>query len=202
MKLGWATQTGGAVAVVLALSGCVDVKLDVAVEDGDRVKGTMVQVMDADTYAMFKADTGGRRSGRDFCTEAGAVLMPTEDGGATCTIVRGGTWSDLSFNGDHHQETVSIARDGEGLVRVAFPVNEMVNALANRKELDEQARSMLVAMFQGHTLTLTVNGATIVATNMDLQPGARSAEKKVDFLDLLNGAATLPREYYAVVKVK
>jgi hypothetical protein len=37
---------------------------------------------------------------------------------------------------------------------------------------------------------------------MDLQPRAASAEKKLDFLDLLNGAPNLPKEYYAVVKVK
>jgi hypothetical protein len=61
---------------------------------------------------------------------------------------------------------------------------------------------MLVAMFQGHTLTLTVGGGEIVETNMDLQPRAASAEKKLDFLDLLNGAPNLPKEYYAVVKVK
>jgi hypothetical protein len=202
MKLGWAKRTGGLVAVVLALSGCVDVKLDVAVKDGDKVTGTMVQVMDADTYTMVKAGTTGHKGGRSFCMETGAVLARTGDGGATCTIVRDGTWSDLSFNGDRHQQTVSIAPDGDGLVRVAFPVSEMVNALANKKQLDEQARSMLVAMFQGHTLTLTVSGGTVVETNMDVEAGSRSAEKKIDFLDLLNGAATLPQEYYAVVRVK
>jgi hypothetical protein len=202
MKLGWAKRTGGLLAVVLALSGCVDVKLDVAVEDGDKVTGTMVQVMDADTYAMFKAGTTGRRGGKDFCMETGAVLVETADGGATCTIVRDGTWSRLAFNEARHKETISVAPNGDGEVRVAFPVSEMVSALANKKQLDEQARSMLVAMFQGHTLTLTVSGGDIVETNMDVQIGARAAEKTIDFLDLLNDAPNLPKEYYAVVRVK
>jgi hypothetical protein len=201
MKLGWAKRAGCLAAVVLTLSGCVDVKLDVAVGENDVVTGTMTQVMDADTYAMFKAGAESR-NGRDFCMESGAELVENADGSATCTIVRTGSWSGLAFNEERHKETVSVSDEGNGLVRVAFPVSEMVNALSNKKQMDEQARSMLVAMFQGHTLTLTVGGGEIVKTNMDLQPGAASAEKKLDFLDLLNGAPNLPMEYYAVVKVK
>jgi len=199
MKLGLAERCGGAAALALTLAGCVDVKLDVAVKDGDAVTGTMVQVMDGDTYTMFKS---GGATGKDFCMEAGASLEEKSDGSATCTIVRSGTWSNLVFDEDRHKETISITPGDEGEVRVAFPVNEIVSALGNRQELDEQARSMLIAMFQGHTLTLSVSGAEITETNMQLEPDAHMAAEKIDFLDLLNGSANLPEEYYAVVKVK
>lgn len=201
MKLGLARRLGGGAALALALAGCVDVKLDVAVKDGDTVTGTMVQVMDADTYAMFKAGAEGK-NGKDFCMEAGARLDEKSDGSATCTIIRDGSWSNLVFDEDRHKETISITPTEQGEVRVAFPVNEIVSALGNKRELDDQARSMLVAMFQGHTLTLSVSGAQIVETNMMLAEDAHAAEKKIDFLDLLSGATNLPKEYYAVVKVK
>ena len=63
----------------------------------------------------------------------------------------------------------------------------------------EQTKAMLQQMFADRFLTLRFGGAEIVETNMD-DVGDGYAEKKMPFLELINGTIVLPEELYAVVR--
>ena len=58
---------------------------------------------------------------------------------------------------------------------------------------------MLTAFFEGHFITMKVGGKKVTDTNMTLSADSTSAETKIAFLDLINGTAELPEEFYAVV---
>jgi hypothetical protein len=58
---------------------------------------------------------------------------------------------------------------------------------------------MLQQMFEGRYLTLRFGGSEVIETNMD-DAGGGYAEKKMSFLDLINGTIELPEELYAVVR--
>ncbi|HEY4202007.1 MAG TPA: hypothetical protein VGM83_15750 [Devosiaceae bacterium] len=191
-------RIGGILALTMALSGCIDARLNVDVLTDKTARATLTQTMAADFYAMIKAD--GDKGHRRFCKETGAVLTENHDGSATCVIVREGDFAGLVFGGAEGQQTMSFTPAGEGSIRVGFPTAELVKALSNNKQMDDQTRSMLLALFQDHNLTLVVDGGEIVESNMTIAADRHSATETVPFTDLLGGTAQLPQELYAVVK--
>ncbi|MNL71800.1 hypothetical protein D3C87_1970130 [compost metagenome] len=76
----------------------------------------------------------------------------------------------------------------------------MQSELGAEDEMDEQTRQMVEAFFADRTMTIVISGAEIVETNMTLSADKTRAEQVIPMLDLINGAAGLPEELYAVVR--
>ncbi|WP_297102922.1 hypothetical protein [uncultured Devosia sp.] len=188
-----------ATAVLLAagLTGCIDVTVDVAITSATTAKATMTQVMGADVYSMVKMSAeSGEDDADSFCAEG--TLTENADGSATCTIVEEGNFADLDLG--QNEGGMSFSEAGPGLVRVALPTADMQAELGAEDDMDEQTRQMVEAFFEGRTMTIAVSGAEIVDTNMTLSADKTRAEQVIDMLDLINGAADLPDELFAVVR--
>lgn len=179
------------------LAGCIDVNIEVAITSPTTAKATMTQVMGADIYAMVKMSAESGDSGEDgFCAEG--TLTENSDGSATCTIVEEGPFADLDLGQDEGGMTFTAA--GPGLVRVALPTADMQAELGTDDDMDEETRQMVEAFFEGRSMTIAISGAEVVETNMTLSADRTRAEQVIDMLDLINGAANLPAELFAVVR--
>ena len=179
------------------LSGCIDVNIEVAITSATTAKATMTQVMGADVYAMVKMGAEGEGASEDsFCAEGD--LVENADGSATCTIIEEGVFADLDLGQDEGGMTFTEA--GPGLVRVALPTADMQAELGAEDEMDEETRQMVEAFFEGRTMTIAISGAEIVESNMTISGDKTKAEQVIDMLALINGAADLPAELFAVVR--
>lgn len=179
------------------LAGCIDVNIEVAITSPTTAKATMVQVMGADVYAMVKMGAEGEGASEDsFCAEG--ELTENADGSATCTITEEGAFADLDLG--QNEGGMTFTEAGPGLVRVALPTAEMQAELGAEDEMDEETRQMVEAFFEGRTMTIAISGAEIVESNMTISADKTKAEQVIDMLALINGAADLPDEIFAVVR--
>lgn len=184
-----------------ALAGCIDADVDVVVTSGTTAKATMTQTMGAEFYSMVKMDAEQSAkeeepSADNFC-EAGE-LEENADGTATCTIIEEGAFANLTMGND--EPSVVFAAAGPGLVRVSLPTAEMKAEIGADEEMDEETRKMVEAFFAGHFVTLRFSGAEVTETNMTVSADKKSAETKIQFLDLIRGTAELPDELFAIVR--
>lgn len=193
-------QLAGAALLGLAVTGCVDVTMDIEVLSETNGRATTTMSMAADFYAMAKAGAAQDDSGDGFCDEEGAVLTENDDGSATCTMVSEGTFEDLrTGDGD---DSVKFEVVGPGLVRASLATADMSSEVTGGEEQDEQTKAMMEALFEGHTVTIRISGTEIVDTNMTLAADRQSAEIALPFLDLMQGTADLPDEIFATVRTR
>jgi hypothetical protein len=179
------------------LVGCIDVNIEVAITSPTTAKATMTQVMGADVYAMVKMSAEGEASSEDsFCAEG--ELTENADGSATCTIIEEGEFSALDLG--QEDGGMTFTEVSPGVIRVALPTADMQAELGAEDDMDEETRQMVEAFFEGRTMTIAISGAEIVETNMTVAADGKSAEQVIPLLDLINGAADLPDEIFAVVR--
>ncbi|HVX81879.1 MAG TPA: hypothetical protein VHB23_10905 [Devosiaceae bacterium] len=220
MTLKMIGRLAGAVALTMALAGCIDMTMDVKVKNESEAQGVMSTTVGAQFYPMIKAnmksDAGSDASkSDDFCSkDEGGVLVENADGSATCTVTKEGKFADLVF--DKGDEQIKFTSPGPGLVRVSFPTDEFQKGLdaattggdesassedADAKAATEQMKTAMIAYFAGHFLTIRIEGAEVTESNMTISDDKKSAEQKIPFTDIMSGTAKLPDELYAVVKV-
>ena len=190
-------KIAGAIALTVALTGCIDVTMDIEIQNDTTGKATMTSVMGKDFYAMVKAgaESGDTSGSDDFCKEDEGTLTELPDGSAQCIQIKEGPFADIA-EGDDGGPTFTVV--SPGVVRVAFATKEMSSEVSEGAQ-DEETKAMLAAFFEGHFLTMKIGGKKVTDTNMTLAADGMSAETKIPFLDLINGTAELPDEYYAVV---
>lgn len=193
-------RIAGAVALTLALAGCVDLTSEVQVESDSTAKATTITTMGAEFYPMIKAmkDSGDASTKSDFCATEGAQLVENADGSATCTEVYEGAFDGVSASSDAMSDA-AFTVVSPGVVRVSFPTKGMASDLTQGQEDDAQTMAMLKAYFDGHNATIRVKGRKITDTNLTLSPDGTSAEVVIPFTSLIDGTADLPEDYYAVV---
>ncbi len=201
-------QVAGVLVLTAALAGCIDVTMDVDVQNDTTGKATTTMVMGADFYAMAKAgmanppaegETAPANDG--FCEEEGALLTENPDGSATCTMVVEGAFADL-FKEEGSSDTSDDPKFevvSPGVVKVSFPTADMLGDEMGTEAQDEQTKAMMAALFEGKTVTLRVHGKQITESNMTISADKTSAELVIPFLDLINGTANLPAELTATV---
>lgn len=180
------------------LAGCVDATIDIEV--GSRVSGkaTTTLAMNADVYTLVKmneerADDDPRKQ-EPFCADGD--LTETDDGGAECVFVEEGFFTDMTLGNE--PGILDITHAAPDLVRIALPLSEMQADLQTQE--DDQSNAVAEAFFSGHSITFRISGGEITDTNMDLSEDGSSAEKQVQFMDLINGTGDLPDELFAIVR--
>ncbi|MFD1253774.1 hypothetical protein DEVEQU_00512 [Devosia equisanguinis] len=197
MSLNLFGKLASVAAIALGVSACVDVNIDVAVTSTTTARATMTQVMTADLYAMVKmGEESGESSEAGFCDEG--TLTENADGTATCTMVEEGPFASLDMGSG--EGGMSFTDIGNGLVRVALPTVAMKKELGADEEMDEETKQMVLAFFEGHSITLTISGAEVTDTNMTRAADGKSASQVIPMLDLINGTVDLPDELFAVVR--
>jgi hypothetical protein len=189
-------KIAGVLALTIGLAGCVDMTQDILVTSDTTAKLTVTTVMSKDIYPMIKAGAAGEDA-EPFCKEEGSTLTENADGSATCVMVSEGAFADLKYDSDDSSSKPTFTTNPDGTVRVAVETKGMIGDLG--AEQDEQTKAMMTQMFADRFLTLRFGGSEIVETNMD-DLGDGYAEKKMPFLDLINGTIELPEELYAVVR--
>ncbi len=189
-------KIAGVLALTVGLAGCVDMTQDILITSGTTAMATATTTMSADIYPMIKAGAAGDDA-EPFCAEEGSTLTENEDGSATCVMVSEGAFDELKFDEDDSSSKPTFTTNPDGSVRVAVKTEGLIGDLGS--DQDEQTKAMMQQMFEGHYLTLRFGGSEIIETNMD-DVGDGYAEKKMPFLDLINGTIELPDELYAVVR--
>jgi hypothetical protein len=205
MNTGIIGRVAGALALTLALAGCIDMTSDVEIKSDSAVKVTTTTTMGAEFYPMIKAmkDAGGpgaeaSADDSDFCATEGAQLVENQDGSATCTEVYEGAFDGAAGSSDA-MEDAAFTVVSPGIVRVSFKTEGMGSDLTEGQDSDPQTTAMMKAYFEGHSATLRVSGKKITDTNLTLGGDGTSAEVVIPFTSLLDGTADLPAEFYAVV---
>lgn len=220
MKLTSIARLAGVVLLTAGLAGCMDATLDFEVTSETEGKAVSTIVFDKAMLDMIKGMSAGATPPADgqaqIETPGTDDLCPDDaekteaDGKVTCVETKEGTFAELELgeNGDGPQ----ITSAGPGLVRVAFPTKELAKQVdpsaaaggeagAAPSAEDAQTKAMMAAFFEGHFIKIIVRGAEITETNMDLSEDSASAEKTIQWMDLINGTGDFPEELYAVVKV-
>lgn len=198
-------KIAGAIALTVGLAGCMDVTMDVEIQNETSGKLTTTMVMGADFYEMAKAGMaqaqGSENSDDGFCNEPGDVLTENADGSATCTSIKEGSFAQLMAdeNGETSNDDARFEVVSPGVVKVIFPTKDMTSDITSDAQ-DAQTKAMMQAFFEGKTVTLRVRGREVIDTNMTKSPDGASAEIVLPFLDLINGTANVPAELYATVR--
>lgn len=194
-------------ALALLLAGCVDAKLDVAVQSPTTAEADLSLVMSAEFYAMIKPPplkTDGKGQTElgpevnHFCADG--VLAEKADGTATCTLHTKGSFDRLALG--RHPRLLRFTKFGPGLVRVALRTAGLAAELDAKYGNSPEAEQMTEALFSGHQLAIRFSGLEVIDTNMSLSADKTSAGQAIQFLDVIHGTANLPAELYAVVRVK
>ena len=189
-------KIAGVLALTVGLAGCVDMTQDILITSDSTATATITTTMSADIYPMIKAGAAGDDA-EPFCQEEGTSLTENADGSATCVMTSSGAFDELNFDEDDSDSKPTFTVNPDGTVRVAVQTEGMLGDLGS--EQDAQTKAMMQQMFEGRYLTLRFGGSEVVDTNMD-EVGGGYAEKKMSFLDLINGTIELPEELYAVVR--
>jgi hypothetical protein len=202
MGLNWAGRLAGTLVLAGGLAGCIDAKVDVHVTSMTTAKAVMTQVMAPEFYEMVKTNEGQASADApaddEFC--ATGELSENKDGSATCVLAEEGPFADLSMG--HERQTITFTPAGPGLVRVALPTDDMKSEIGVDDTIDEETRQMIEAFFKDHAITLHFSGLEVTDTNMVLAADHKSAEEVIPFVGLIDGTATLPDEFYAVVRAQ
>ena len=125
-------QLAGAALLGLAVTGCVDVTMDIEVLSETNGRATTTMSMASDFYAMAKAGAAQDDGAEGFCDEEGAVLTEHDDGSATCTTVAEGTFAELR-TGDG-EESMKFEVVAPGLVRASLSTADMSNEVTGGEE--------------------------------------------------------------------
>ena len=196
MKFATVAKIAGALALTMSLAACVDMTQDIKVTSTTTADLIVTTVMSKDIYPMIKAGATGEDA-EPFCKEEGSTLTENADGSATCVMTSSGAFDELKYDQDDSSSKPTFTANPDGTVRVAVETKGMIGDLG--AEQDEQTKAMLQQLFQDRYLTLRFGGGAVVETNMD-DVGGGYAEKKMPFLDLINGTIELPEELYAVIR--
>lgn len=196
-------KLAGTFLLGLGLTGCIDADVDVELTSATTARATITQIMGADFYAMIKMNAeetadAGAATDDQFCAQG--ALTENNDGTATCVINEVGRFADLTLGSKN--KTVVFAPVGRGLVRVSLPTERMKEEIGADEAMDDETKKMVEAFFAGRGVTIRFSGLEITDTNMTLSNEGRTAQEKINFLDLLRGEADLPEELYAVVRVR
>lgn len=187
-------RLAGASLLALSLAACMDVSMSVDVLSETEAEAKMVTSMQADMVAMMEAQTA--ESGERFC-ERGEIV---ERGNILdCIITQSGPFDALDLQASE-EEGPFIEAIGNGQVRVSFPTGTLTGSFEEMAgtEQDPQMMAMLIHMFEGHTLTMSVTGGDIVDTNMERD--GQTAIFEVPIAGVLQGTFDLPEEVFAVVQ--
>lgn len=187
-------RIAGAVALTVALAGCIDVEMDIAVLTDTTARGTMTATIDKQMYDMMTAQGGGADA--DFC-DTGTITVG--DTTVTCVDVREGTFEELVFDEEADGPQPTIVNEGGGRVRVTIPLSDVPASMGEEAQ-DPQALAMISAMFQGKNMVIRISGGRIVDTNLEIAPDGQSASLTIPFTEIFSGSATFPSEAYAVVQ--
>src|SRR5690348_264423 len=116
MKLLTWGKIAGALAVTIALAGCVDMTEEVNVTSDTNAKTSMTMTMGADIYSMLKAADSASQEGASttekFCSKPGEQLTENKDGSATCVATQEGAFADLTFEEGDSKPTFTVVSPG------------------------------------------------------------------------------------------
>lgn len=197
MNFGGMARLAGVAVLAVGLSGCFDVSMDIEILSETEGRGTVVASMEPDVYELFSSG----QAEASFCGEGEEIEIT--DTLVTCTKVEEGSFADLDLGVEDGDEGPSITALGNGQVRVSFPSSELLGDPAEDQSEDEQQmQQMMLAMFAGHTVTLSVSGGPVLDTNMELAEDGNSASIALPFGDLMSRELDLPDELYAVIQVQ
>lgn len=181
--------------LALALTGCIDVEVDVALTSDTTARATTTQIMSAEFYEMVSMSDEEDSDEDAFCADG--ELTETDDGGATCVEVEEGTFEELGQGDD---DGMVFTKEGPNLVRVTLPMDSIEDEVGAGEEMDEETRAMMEAMFEGRTVTLSISGVEIVETNMEKSADGKSASVVIDFMDIFDGKTGLDGDAFALVR--
>ncbi|QJR20403.1 hypothetical protein [Pelagibacterium halotolerans] len=190
------TRLAGAGGLALLLTACMDVSMTVDVQSETEAEATMVTSMAADMVELMNAQAEG--GDEEFCAEG--ELIENADM-IDCVVVQSGPFDELDFEAEDGQGPM-IEAIGGGQVRVTFPTGDLAESLDESmgEEQDPQMQAMITSMFEGHAITITVTGGTVVDTNMNISADGMTANYEIPFVDLFAATLDMPGELYAVVQ--
>lgn len=189
-------RLASASGLALTLTACMDVSMTIDVTSQTEAEATVVTAMARDMYDLMVAQTPPDEEA--FCSE-GTVVESAET--VECTLVESGPFEEIDLDAEDGEGPV-IKAIGGGQVRVAFPTGALAASFADETEgeQDAQMKAMMTSIFEGHTITMTVTGGTIVDTNMEIAANGTSASYEIPFTELFSAELDLPDEIYAVVQ--
>lgn len=179
--------------LALALTGCIDVKMDIALTSDTTARATTTQIMSAEFYEMVGAAGADNEEG--FCADG--ELTENADGTAICVEVQEGPFADFL---EGEEESMTFTQEGPNLVRVLLPMGGIEAEVGAGEEMDEETRAMMASMFEGRSVTLSVSGVEIVETNMEKSADGKSASVVLDFMDIFDGKTGIDGDLFALVR--
>lgn len=182
--------------LALALTGCIDVEMDVALTSETTARTTTTQIMSAEFYEMVSMEGEEGSDEEGFCVEG--ELTENADGSAICVEVQEGPFAD--FLDADEEQSMTFNQEGPNLVRVTLPMGGVEAEVGAGEEMDEETRAMMASMFEGRTVTLSVSGVEIVETNMEKSADGKSASIVLDFMDIFDGETGIDGDLFALVR--
>lgn len=181
----------GVAALALALAGCINVDMEIAVTGPDQATASGFVEMDRMFHDMAGDDSG-------FCDpDEGGTLVLT-DTAVRCEMNMQGTFAEL-FPEDGDDEQPRLTDLGNGTVRVEVPMGGFGGELGAESQ-DPQMLAMLRPMFEGRSIVFRVRGREVVSSNGVISADGRVATLSVPLVSLLDPSATVPDPFETIVR--
>ncbi len=181
-----------AVGAVLGLSGCVDVDMTAEIVGADAARVTGYMQVQREMLEMMGGAEG-------FCNPEEGGTLELTDTAARCNMLIEGTFDEVFASDEEEGPSPTIEDQGDGTVRVTFPIGA-ATADAAEMRADPQMAAMMRPMLEGHTMTIRIAGAQIVSTNGETSADGRTASFSIPLVSILDENATFPETFEAVVR--
>jgi len=181
-----------AVGLALALGGCIDMDMDMAILGPDQARlSGHIQV----SREMFDMMGGAE----EFCpADEGGTVELTETH-ARCNMLMEGTFAEVFTENDDGSPSPTATDLGDGTVRVTFPMGDLTGDMDEMKS-DPQMAAMFRPMFEGHNISISISGAEIVSSNGTISDDGRRATLSFGLVDLFEEDTGIPELFEAVVR--
>ena len=186
--------------VILPLSACFGVELDVEFHEDETVTITSFMSFSKDAFEMIGADAEG-----GACEGAETSISETE---ITCitaeTVPLSVAMADGLKAGDSNTGNgmnAAIRRINDNVVAISLPL-EVNNPQAQEGETSPEAEAMLAASFVDQNFRIWVTGKKILATNGTITEDGRSTLLSFPMIDVVSGKGYLPSSFEVVLEYR
>lgn len=181
----------GVAALALALAGCINVDMEIAVTGPDQASASGFVEMDRMFHDMAGEDS-------EFCDEDDGGKLVLTDTAVRCEMNMQGSFAEI-FPEDGDEDQPRLTDLGDGTVRVEIPMGGFGDELDSESQ-DPQMLAMLRPMLEGRSIVFRVRGREIVSSNGVISADGRTATLSIPLVSLLDPNTTVPDPFETIVR--
>lgn len=184
------------VTLILPLTACLSVELDLEFHDDEQVTMTTFMSFSKEIFEQIGATAEG-----GVCEGAETIVSDTEISCVTSEVIPLETAlaKGLSTGNEESGQSLkaSIRRINDNVLALSVPIETSSEQSGGDNENDEMQAAILTS-FEGQDFRIWVTGAKILASNGIISEDQRSSLMSIPMTDLIGNSETVPKSFEVV----